>query len=216
MTNLIEILKHRYTTKAYEPGRRLPDDIAAQLLAALRYAPSSVNSQPWHFVVADDDAGKARIAKSVANALYNLPKIRDASLVVAIFARDSLPADYLRTVLDQEQADGRFADEAAREAQGKGRGGYVALHERKGDVASWAQKQAYIALGFGLLSAAVLGVDATPIEGFDPDALDAEFDLKAKGFSAAVIVSFGYHAESDPNAKLPKSRLPESVVFSRA
>ncbi|WP_246376961.1 oxygen-insensitive NAD(P)H nitroreductase [Gluconacetobacter aggeris] len=217
MMDLIEILKHRYTAKAYDTGRRLPDDVVAQLMAALRFSPSSVNAQPWHFFVADDAAGKARVATGAAGPFaYNAPKILNASHVVLLCARTTLPPAHLQAVLDQEQADGRFAGEEAREGQRKTRGGYVTLHEEAGDLAMWTQKQAYIALGFLLLAAGALGVDATPMEGFDAGALDAAFGLTEKGLAPAVIVSLGYHAESDFNAKLPKSRLADDVLFSRA
>ena len=66
--DLSESLQHRYTAKAYDTGRRLPDDIVAQLKAALRFSPSSVNAQPWHFILADDEAGKARVARGAAGA----------------------------------------------------------------------------------------------------------------------------------------------------
>lgn len=215
--DLIELLKHRYTAKAYDAGRKLPQDVVAQLLAALRFSPSSVNAQPWHFIVADDEAGKARVARGAAGPFaYNAPKILNASHVVVLCARDTLPPEHLQAVLDQEQEDGRFAGEEAREGQRKTRGGYVALHEQAGDLPVWTQKQVYIALGFLLLAAGALGVDATPMEGFDGAALDEAFGLADKGLSPAVIVALGYHAETDFNAKLPKSRLAESVVFSRA
>ncbi|MBB2205620.1 oxygen-insensitive NAD(P)H nitroreductase [Gluconacetobacter takamatsuzukensis] len=215
--DLIEVLQHRYTAKAYNPDRRLPEEIVAQLMAALRFSPSSVNAQPWHFIVAGDEAGKARVAKGAAGPFaYNAPKILNASHVVLLCARTTLPPEHLQAVLDQEQADGRFAGEEAREGQRKTRAGYVALHEQAGDLGMWTQKQAYIALGFLLLAAGTLGVDATPMEGFDAEALDGAFGLTDKGLAPAVIVALGYHSDADFNAKLPKSRLADSVVFSRA
>ncbi|MCH4094036.1 MAG: hypothetical protein LKE96_06965 [Acetobacter peroxydans] len=62
----------------------------------------------------------------------------------------------------------------------------------------------------------LLGVDATPMEGFDAAALSEEFDLKRQGLTPVVLVSLGYHADGDFNAKLPKSRLQADVLFSRA
>lgn len=215
--DLIESLQHRYTTKAYDPSRRLPPATVEALLAALRLSPSSVNSQPWHFILADDAAGKARIAKAtVGPYAYNAPKVLDASHVVVLCARQALSDDYLQALLDADQAAGRFADEAAREGQRKSRAGYVAAHRQAGDIAEWAARQLYIAQGFLLLAAALEGVDATPMEGFDAALLDAEFGLSGQGLAPLVIVSLGYHADTDFNAKLPKSRLPAEAVFSKA
>ena len=215
--DLIEVLKTRYTTKVYDPSRKLADETVSQLLASLRYSPSSVNSQPWHFIVADTDEGKERLTKAMTGPFsYNAPKVRDASHVVVLCARDTLEPAYLDALLAQEEADGRFVDPQARDTLRQVRSGYVGLHEQAGDIAQWTEKQTYIAQGFLLLAAGLLGVDATPMEGFDAAALSEEFDLKAQKLTPVVLVSLGYHADNDFNAKLPKSRLQADVLFSRA
>jgi nitroreductase/dihydropteridine reductase len=147
---------------------------------------------------------------------YNAPKVRDASHVVVLCARETLEPAYLDALLAQEEADGRFADPQARDTLRQVRSGYVGLHEQAGDIAQWTEKQTYIAQGFLLLAAGLLGVDATPMEGFDAAALSEEFDLKAQKLTPVVLVSLGYHADNDFNAKLPKSRLQADVLFSRA
>ncbi len=215
--NLLNVLKTRYTTRAYDTTRRIPQETMDQLLAALRYSPSSVNAQPWHFIVADNQAGKDRIAASTPGvSSYNTPKIKDASHVIVLCARDVLSEDYLNEVLEQEDKDGRYENAEAKDGFKGARGMYVGLHEKAGDVAAWNQKQVYLAQGFLLLAAGMLGVDATPIEGFEPELLSKEFGLKEKGLTPLVIVSLGYHAEADNNAKRPKSRLENDVIFSRA
>ena len=100
----------RYTTKAFDPARRIPPEVFAELETLLRFAPSSVNSQPWHFFIADDDAGKARIARATPAAYaYNEGKIRNASHVVVLAARRDLDDAHLAALLEQEDRDGRFA-----------------------------------------------------------------------------------------------------------
>lgn len=212
---LTETLTHRHTTKAYDKNRKIPAPLVAQLLESLRYSPSSVNSQPWHFFVAETEAAKARVAKATSGTFaFNALRVTEASHVVVLCARTTLTSDYLNALADQEQADGRFATDAARAAGHKARGGFVNLHVQAGDLPEWTQKQTYIAQGFLLLSAALLGVDATPMEGFDAAILAEELNLKAQGLAPAVIVSLGYHSDADFNAKLPKSRLPEQTLFT--
>jgi nitroreductase/dihydropteridine reductase len=65
-----------------------------------------------------------------------------------------------------------------------------------------------------MLAASALGVDTTPMEGLDPAALDAELGLHEKGLASLVLLAFGYHADSDFNATLPKSRLAQEQVFT--
>lgn len=219
MMDLLHVLKKRYATKAYDATRRIPEETVKQLMEALRYSPSSVNAQPWHFILADDEAGKQRVAKAtpdVGSLAYNRSKVLKASHVVVLCARNELSDEYLTAVLDQEEQDGRYADQTAREGFAAARASYVQQHLGADDVADWNQKQVYLALGFLLLSAGLLGVDATPIEGFLPDELIEEFGLKEKGLTPQVIVTLGYHADRDANAKSPKSRLASEVVFSKA
>ena len=80
--NIAQLSQTRYTTKAFDPARKIPDASVEQVLTLLRHSPSSVNSQPWHFIVASSDEGKARIAKATQAAYNNNKmKIRNASHV---------------------------------------------------------------------------------------------------------------------------------------
>ncbi len=215
--HIADIAQTRYTTKAFDPSRKLSTDQVQQIETLLRFAPSSTNAQPWHFVIASSDEGKARLADTFAGGhAYNEPKVRNASHVVVLCTRQAISEAHLQQVLAQEQQDGRFANEEARAGQHKGRSHFVNLHrfERR-DAQHWADKQAYIALGFLLLGAATLGVDATPIEGFVQGAVDAALGLREQGLSSAVVVALGFRADGDFNAKLPKSRLPADQVITR-
>jgi nitroreductase/dihydropteridine reductase len=214
--SILAAATRRHTTKAYDPARRVPDDVMQQIYGLLRHSPSSVNSQPWHFIVASTQEAKARMAKGAQGGFsYNEPKITNASHVILFCVRVDADQQHLDNVLAQEQRDGRFRDEAAKAGQAKGRQGYVNLHRyAQKDLPQWLEKQVYIALGTAMLGAASLGVDTTPMEGIDVAALDAEFGLHEQGLASLVMLSFGYHAEADFNAGLPKSRLSDEQVFT--
>ncbi|WP_285424320.1 oxygen-insensitive NAD(P)H nitroreductase [Pseudomonas sp. efr-133-TYG-103a] len=213
---LTALAKSRYTTKAYDATRKIPQETIETLLDQLRHSPSSVNSQPWHFIVASDEQGKARVAKGAEGGfVYNESKILNASHVIVLCTRTEMPEAHLQAVLAKEESDGRFANDEAKAGQDKSRRGYVNMHKfDQKDVQHWMEKQTYLALGTLLLGAASLGVDATPMEGFDFKKLDEELGLRDKGFTSLVIVSLGYRSEGDFNAKLPKSRLPAESVFT--
>lgn len=213
---LTALAKSRYTTKAYDATRKIPQETIETLLDQLRHSPSSVNSQPWHFIVASDEQGKARVAKGTEGGfVYNESKILNASHVIVLCTRTEMPEAHLKAVLAKEESDGRFANDEAKAGQDKSRRGYVNMHKfDQKDVQHWMEKQTYLALGTLLLGAASLGVDATPMEGFDFKKLDEELGLRDKGFTSLVIVSLGYRSEGDFNAKLPKSRLPAESVFT--
>ena len=62
--NILSAAKKRHTAKAYDTERRIPEDVMQQVYGLLRNSASSVNSQPWHFIVANTPEGRARIAKA--------------------------------------------------------------------------------------------------------------------------------------------------------
>ncbi|PLA74294.1 oxygen-insensitive NAD(P)H nitroreductase [Hydrogenovibrio sp. SC-1] len=214
--NLETILKRRYATKKFDANQRLTDEQFKQVKSLLRLSPSSINSQPWHFVIADSEAGKARIAKGAEGAYAsNQPKILDASHVVLFCAKTDISDAYLQKVTDQEDQDGRFPQSEAKAMALKIRGFYTDLHRKEwDDVACWTQKQVYLNIGNLLLGAGLIGVDAVPIEGVDLEVLNQEFDLSEQGLAAVAVVALGFHAEDDFNAQLPKSRFDEQELFT--
>ncbi|MGB9108260.1 MAG: oxygen-insensitive NAD(P)H nitroreductase [Telluria sp.] len=214
--DILSAARKRYTAKAYDPTRIIPAETMQQICEVLRLSPSSVNSQPWHFIVASTPEAKQRLAKGVQGQYsYNEPKVLQASHVILLCTRVDTEGGHLDRILAQEDRDGRFKDAAARAGQAKGRLGYMNQHRYAlKDLPQWFEKQVYIALGNAMLAAAALGVDSTPMEGLDPVALDAELGLHEKGLSSLVLLSLGYHADSDFNASLPKSRLAEEQVFT--
>ena len=213
---LAPVARRRHTTKAYDPTRRLPPAVLHDLLDVLHHAPSSVNAQPWHFLVAATDEARARIARATRpNQRFNTAKITDASHVIVFATRTGIDDAYLAQIIEQETADGRYPSDAAREGQRGALHHFVDLHRHTlGDVEHWMQKQTYLALGTLLLAAGVHGVDATPMEGFDAAVLDAELGLRERGLTSVVLVALGYGSEANFNADLPKSRLPREQVFT--
>ena len=152
--NIAEIATSRRTAKAFDPDRKLPPEIVEQIETLLRFSPSSVNSQPWHYVIASSDEGKARVAKAtVGGYAFNEPKVRNASHVVVFCTRANIDEQHLETLLAQEAGDGRFASDEARAAQQRGRSYFVGMHRfEKRDAQHWMEKQTYLALGTALTS----------------------------------------------------------------
>lgn len=214
--DIAKITQTRYTTKAFTAGKRIPDAQIAQLRTLLRNAPASVNSQPWHFILAGSEAGKALVAKAMHGGFaYNEAKVLNASHVVVLCGKRTLDDAHLQAVIEQENRDGRFANPEAMATQDKSRRFYVNLHQNEmQDESVWIAKQVYLALGTLLLGAASLEIDACTMEGFDSALLDQELGLEARNLTSLVVVALGYRSEADFNAKLPKSRLPENVVIS--
>lgn len=213
---IIDVAASRYTTKVFDNSKRIPAEQIEKVKQLLRLSPSSTNLQPWHFILASSDEGKARIAKAAAGTYsFNESKIVNASHVVVFCAKTTLDENYLNMLLQQEQADGRFANSEVMAGQHKGRSYFANLHRVDyNDAEHWMEKQVYLNVGNFLLGVASLEIDAVPIEGFDAHILDSEFGLREQGLTSVVIVALGQRSESDFNATLPKSRLPLSVTLT--
>ena len=213
--NIIEALNWRYTTKKFNPNKPISDEHLGMIKDMLRLSASSTNFQPWHFIVATTEEGKRRVAKGAVGAFsFNEPKVLDAQVVVVFATTIQLEMSHLERILEKEDADGRFADENLKQQQHIGRSFFINIHKYDlKDFPHWADKQVYLNIGTLLTGVATLGIDSTPMEGFDFKIIDEEFGLREKGYTSCVVVSLGYRDDNDFNSRLPKSRLDESEII---
>ena len=202
-------LNWRYAVKQYDPAKKISDTDWETLEEALSLAPSSFGLQPYKFIVITDEA----IREKLKPAAYGQTPITDASHLV-VFA-------YKKT-FDEKDTE-RFIERIA-EVRGQTReslADYESVVNSSakratdgGYMETWNSRQAYIALGFLLETAALLGIDATPMEGFDP----AQFNeiLGLNDHSAVAIAALGYRDEAqDWFATLPKVRMPREHLVQR-
>jgi len=206
--HLLNNLKWRYAVKKFDATRKIEAHFWKSLEQAAIHAPSSFGLQPWKFVVVED----ASLRERLRAASFNQPQITDASHLV-IFAR--------RTKLGQQEVD-QYIDQIAavrgseKSALADFRNTMMGFSQRPGfDVNAWAGKQVYIALGVFLTSAAMLGIDSCPMEGFDPAQYDQILGLTEQGLAAQVVATVGYRASDDPFASMKKVRFHDSDVIIR-
>jgi len=212
---IIEDLQQRYTAKKYDPSKRVSQQDLAILLEALRLSPSSINSQPWKFIVIESDQAKQQMHDSFANKYqFNQPHIKACSHVI-LFANkiEYTRADY-EAVIDKGIEDKRLT-EAQKEAAF---GAYAFAEANKnanGQNNAWTKSQTYLALGNALHTLARLHIDSTTMEGVDGQLLKEIFAQQLAGYECHVALAIGYHHPSeDYNAALPKSRRPLAQVIT--
>jgi nitroreductase len=207
-------LAWRYATKKFDPSRRIAPEHWSALEQAALLAPSSYGLQPWKFVVVTDPALRQKL-RAVS---WNQPQITDASHLI-VFARraEMTPADVQRWI--DRVADVRKAPPAALAGFRDMMLGTIANPGSVpgGSFDTWTSRQVYIALGFFLSAAAMLGIDTCPMEGFDPDQYDHLLGLPTLGYKATVVAAAGYRAADDAMApdKTAKARFPASDVILR-
>lgn len=214
--DLVDVLQTRYATKKFDPSKTISDEKISQIKELLRLSPSSVNIQPWHFIIAKSPDAKQKIINATSGTYsFNEQKIRDASHVVILCGKTELPDEYLSHLLELEDKAGRYASVELKEQNHMARSFFVNLHKNQfADLNHWIEKQVYLNMGTLLLGAAVIGVDALPMEGIDFSILNEQFELVEQGLSAVAVVCLGYKQEDDFNAALPKVRRPQSEVVT--
>jgi len=200
--SLIEALNWRYATKKMN-GEKVSQDKVDQILAAARLAPTSSGLQPFKIIVVTNPELKEKI-KAVA---YGQEQITDASHVLIFAAWDNYTEERIRSVFSYTNNERGVPDSATEDYVSR----LIGIYTNKTAEENFhhAAKQAYIGFGVALAEAALLKVDATPMEGFEPEKLDELLGLKQKGLRSTTILPLGYRDEAgDWLANLKKVRTP--------
>jgi nitroreductase len=205
---LLAQLRWRYATKKFDPTRKISADDWRTLEEALVLTPSSYGLQPWKFIVITDPVTKEKLVP----VSWGQRQVADASHLVLFAIKTNLTADDIDHFLKRIAAvRGLNKDSLATYRQMMV--GDVVEGDRSKVVAEWAARQVYIALGNFLTSAAMLGIDTCPMEGFEPAKYDEILGLPARGLAATVAAVAGYRAADDKYAMLPKVRFPAEEVI---
>lgn len=210
----LELSQQRYTTKHYDPTKKVSAEQIKTLMEILRNAPSSLNVQPWHFIVIDNHKSQDKILPAIAE--MNHSRVTDSSHTIVFCIKSPLTEDFLLRVNEKESQDGRYKDEAMKQERLDSLMNAVFNGKAKSaeGLDAWEKHQLYIALGQLLYATEQMGIDSTAIGGFNPTKLDQILGLTAKGLKSEVLVTIGFRAENDSNAKRPKSRLNQDELFT--
>lgn len=207
---LLGQLRWRYATKKFDAQKKIPAATWSALEQALVLSPSSFGLQPWKFFVVETPA----LREQLKAASWGQSQVTDASHLVVFAVKKSMgPADVDRLV--DAMVKERGADRAQLEGYRKMMLSFVAKVPFGITQEEWSARQVYIAVGQLLASAAMLGVDACPIEGLDPAAYDRVLGLEAKGYRTLCSAALGYRASDDRHANLAKIRYPLSEIVER-
>ena len=209
MSDLIQKLQWRYATKKFNPSKVVPQEKLDKILEAIRLTATSSGLQPYEVLVVTNKEIREKI-KPVA---WNQGQITDASHLLVFAAWDNYTAERINKMFDLTNDVRGFKNEGWENYRNMLLSTYPT---RDAEVNfQHAARQAYIALGTALVAAAEEQVDSTPMEGFDPAAVDEILGLRAKGLRSVVILPLGYReAEGDWLVNLKKVRRPSDDFIS--
>ncbi len=206
--NLVEDLQWRYATKKMN-GKTIPQEKLDYILEAARLAPSSSGLQPYKiFVISNKE-----LLQKIKPVAWDQSQIVDASHVLVFAAWDGYSLEKIESVfnytLDQRGLPSSTMDAYKEKLWG--------MYEPKSQdwQADHASKQSYISFGLAIAAAAEQKVDATPMEGFTPEAVDELLGLKEQGLKSTLILTLGYRDEAeDWLVNMKKVRTPKEEFIT--
>jgi nitroreductase len=204
---LLKSLEWRYATKKMN-GDKVPQDKLERILEATRLAPSSYGLTPYHVIVVEDQ----KLKEELQGACYGQTQLSESSAVLVFATWDNI-TDESVDIYIQETANQRgISTDMLGEFSGMIKGSLSNMTQDQ--KISWAQRQAYIGLGFALVAAATEEVDSTPMEGFVPSSVDIVLGLEELGLKSVVVLPLGYRdTENDYLASLKKVRWENEKFF---
>jgi len=209
MENIIDLLNWRYAAKRMT-GEKVAKEKINTILEAAHLAPSGIGLQPYEIIVISNP----KIKKQILPIAMDQFAITESSHLLVFAVWDEYTTERIDHVFDHLISK-RNSDSASYERQihfAKQFFGNMSIEENFHHAA----KQAHIALGLAIVAAASQEIDTTPMEGFDPSALDELLDLHTKGLRSSMLLAVGYRdTGNDWNLKNEKVRKPmeEFVTF---
>ena len=206
---LLESLQWRYATKKMN-GEKIPQDKLEKILEATRLAPSSYGLTPYNVIVVEDQ----KLKEELQGACYGQTQLTDSSAVLVFATWDDVTEEAVDIYIQETATQRGIGVEMLGEFSGMIKGSLSNMTQDQ--KISWAQRQAYIGLGFALVAAATEEVDSTPMEGFVPSSVDTVLGLEELGLKSVVVLPLGYRdTENDYLASLKKVRWENDKFFIR-
>jgi nitroreductase len=205
-SQVLQQLQWRYAVKKFD-DRKIPADVWDVLEQSLVLSPSSFGLQPWKFFVVDDAAKRQQLLEHS----WNQAQVVEAShLVVLAIKKNAGDEDVDRYIQNMSETRSVPIDNLA--GLTKMVKGFLANPQNPFTTDEWATRQVYIAIGQFMTSAAMLGIDTCPMEGFNPAKYDEILGLPALGYASVLVCPAGYRAADDKYGAMPKVRYPQAEM----
>ena len=203
---LLDDLKWRYATKAYDATKKVDQKDVDKIIEAARLAPTSSGLQQFRIMVITDQELKEKIVP-IAMDQQNIAQCSHLLVFAAWdrYTEERIDDIYNYTTDQRGLPRGRFGSYTNKLKA-------LYLPQTAEENFAHTARQAYIGLGLALAQAAELEVDSTPMEGFDNSALDELLDLRSKGLRSVVLMPLGYRdTTNDWLVNMKKVRIPKET-----
>ena len=174
---ILNLFQRRYTCKGYDPEKKVSDEDFMTIMEVARLSPSSMGFEPWKFVLLNNNDIKQKIRPYAWGAEHSMKGASHFVLILARNAKDiRYDSEYVEYILKEIQhLPDDFRAETKERIKNFQKNDMKILDNDRAAV-DWACKQTYVPLTNMLTAAAMLGVNATPIEGFNREKVESIFD----------------------------------------
>lgn len=203
-------LRWRYATKQFDATRKIDPKDWATLEEALVLTPSSFGLQPWKFIVITHQPMKEKLTAFS----WGQRQVADCSHHVVFAIRKNVGEKEIHRFI-QRMVDVRGVPHESLAPYRDLMLSKLVEGPNRNTINEWAIRQCYIALGNFMTCAALMGIDACPMEGIDPTKYDEALGLEKSGLATCLACAVGYRHADDKHAHLAKVRHPHSEVILR-
>ena len=205
---LLDALNWRYATKKMN-GETVSEDKVQQIIEAAYLAPTSSGLQPFEII----SISNKELREKIQPIAYGQPQIVDGSHILVFASWDKYNDERIDAIFDHMNSERGLPLDATNDYKAGLKAQLFAKTEQ--EQAAHTGKQAYIAFGTAIAAAAMLKVDATPMEGFINEQLDELLGLKERGLKSQTILTLGYRAtEGDWLQGMKKVRQPKEKFLT--
>lgn len=197
--NVIKSLHWRYAVKQFSTDV-INNDKVQELLMATRLSASSFGLQPYRLlIVISTEIRQRLLAYSMGQ-----DKVLNSSHLIVFATQTNLGDEIVHAYINQVCKIRGVPSKELQDMIDQIKSSLAKkTHQQKN---AWAKNQAYLALGNFLTCAAIMEIDACPMEGFNAEGYDNVLGLADKGLTTAVICPIGKRHKDDPYARMQKVR----------
>lgn len=207
MQDYIKSLEWRYATKKYDATKKISGNNLETLKEAVRLSVSSMGLQPYKVIIVEN----VEVRQQLKAAANNQSGIIDASHVFVFANEVNIGPHHVEAYIDNISTTRQVTKESL-SAFGNSMNSFINAQSEENRL-FWTSKQAYIAMSSLINAAAVLKIDATPMEGFNKQEFNRILGLDELGLNAAVVATVGYRHEDDQFQHFKKVRKSSNELF---
>ncbi|QZE15157.1 nitroreductase family protein [Halosquirtibacter laminarini] len=186
----LELLHWKYAKKSFDPNKKIDSNVLHQFKELIESSPTSSSIQPFKIFIVNDDV----LREEIKSYTWNREEVSQCSNLLIFACKNSISDNDIEEYISNLSTVQNLTIDISTNYKNMMEGW---LHRMSNtEMQQWTTNQTYLTLGVALTAAEKVNIDACPIEGFDPCAVDELLGLRKKGYSCKVMLALGYYSDT--------------------